>query len=201
MMSAHLIVLNGPSSAGKSTIISSLQDFWPRPLFASGLDVFIGGWPISYVTLPDSENLPVPNTGMRIVAGVGPAPSWIPEYGDQFHEVMKFAHGCWAAMHDGGIDVVIDHVILDATLREQARSTLANAFWVGVTCDIDELIRRESARGDRRISFASGTAAVVHNEMSYDLTVDTTDTPAEVIARQIYDAVCGSTYASNSNSG
>jgi chloramphenicol 3-O phosphotransferase len=126
---------------------------------------------------------------MRIVPGVGPAPSWIPDYGDEFHAIMKFAHEFWAAMNKGGIDLVIDHVILDATLREQALSTLTNAFWVGVTCDMDELFRREAARGDRRLGFASGTAAVVHDEMTYDLMVDTTATPANVLAQEIYDAI------------
>jgi chloramphenicol 3-O phosphotransferase len=192
-MSANLIVLNGPSSVGKSTIISSLQKMWPRPLFASGLDVFIGGWPDSYVTLPGSDGSPASDSPMRIVPGVGPKPSWIPEYGDAFHEIMEFAHASWAAMNHGGIDLVIDHVILDATLREQARRTLKSAFWVGVTCDIDELIRRETARGDRRHGFASGTAAVVHDDMTYDLTVDTTFIPADVLARQIHDAILGST--------
>jgi chloramphenicol 3-O phosphotransferase len=190
-MSATLIVLNGPSSAGKSTIISSLQDLWPRPLFASGLDVFIRGWPNSYVTLPGVDDSPTLDSAMRIVPGVGPDPSWIPQYGDAFHNVMRFAHESWAAMHAGGIDVVIDHVILDATLREQARSTLKGALWVGVTCDMDELVRRESVRGDRRLGFASGTAAVVHDEMTYDLIVDTTTTSADDLAHQIYEALPG----------
>jgi len=199
-MSATLIVLNGASSVGKSSIASSLQDLWPRPLFASGLDVFIGGWPDSHVTLPGSDGSPAPESGMRIVAGVGPAPSWIPEYGDEFHKVLKFAHEFWFAMNNGGIDLVIDHVILDAVIREQARGTLTNAFWVGVTCDMDELVRRETVRGDRRHGFASGTAAVVHNEMNYDLMVDTTVTPSEVLARQIYEAVSGPVNAGTSTS-
>jgi chloramphenicol 3-O phosphotransferase len=194
-MSASLIVLNGPSSVGKSTIVSSLQDLWPRPLFATGLDVFIGGWPDAFVTMPGRDGSPAADSPMRIVPGIGPEPSWIPQYGHEFHEIMRFAHQCWAAMSDWGIDVVIDHVILDATLREQARSTLKGAFWVGVTCDIDELIRREAARGDRRHGFASGTAAVVHDEMTYDLTVDTTSSPSDVLARRIRDAVLGSSSA------
>lgn len=188
-MSATLIVLNGPSSVGKSSIVSALQELWLRPLFASGLDVFIGGWPDSHVSLPGLDGSPAPPSGMRIVAGTGPAPSWIPEYGVDFHTVMKFAHEMWAAMSEGGLDLIIDHVILDATIREQAKRTLTNAYWVGVTCDMDELVRREAARGDRRLGFASGTAAVVHEEMAYDLVVDTTVTPSDVLARQIYAAV------------
>ena len=75
-MSATLIVLNGPSSAGKSTIIAALQELWHRPLFATGLDVYIAGWPSSHVTLPGDDASPAPRSGMRIVAGAGPAPSW-----------------------------------------------------------------------------------------------------------------------------
>ena len=97
----------------------------------------------------------------------------------------------WAAMSRAGVDLVLDHVILDATIREQARSTLTDAFWVGVSCDVDVLIRREAARGDRFLGFASGTSAVVHREMIYDLIVDTTATPSDVLARQIYHAVIG----------
>jgi chloramphenicol 3-O phosphotransferase len=111
---------------------------------------------------------------------------------------MKLAHEFWAAMNNAGIDLVIDHVILDAVIREQALSTLTNAIWVGVTCDIDELIHRETARGDRYLGFASGTAPIVHREMIYDLIVDTTVTPSDVLAGQIYDAVFGRANASNS---
>ena len=128
---------------------------------------------------------------MRIVPGLGPAPSWIPEYGDEFHAVLQFAHESWAAMSRGGIDLIIDHVMIDAVIRNHARKTLADAFWVGVTCDIGELVRRETARGDRHVGFASGTSAVAHSEMNYDFVVDTTSTPADVLAHQIYEAVIG----------
>jgi chloramphenicol 3-O phosphotransferase len=128
---------------------------------------------------------------MRIVPGLGPAPSWIPQYGDEFHTLMRLAHESWAAMSQGGIDLIVDHVIIDATIRDQARSTLVDAFWVGVTCDVEELVRRETVRGDRYPGFASGTSAVVHLEMTYDLVVDTTTTPTDILAHQIYDAVIG----------
>lgn len=186
-----LIVLNGPSSAGKTSIVTALQGIWPRPLFASGIDAFIIGWPESHVDLPGEDGTTATRSGIGIVAGLGPAPSWIPEFGDEFHAVMRHAHEMWGAMSRTGIDLVIDHVICDATMREQARSSLVDAFWVGVTCDVDELVRRETARGDRYIGFASGTSAAVHHDMSYDLVIDTTSTSAETLARLIYDAVIG----------
>lgn len=190
-MPAPLIVLNGPSSSGKSSIIKRLQYLWPRPLFTSGIDAVISGWPESHVTFPGEDRSPAVNAGMRIVPGLGPAPSWIPEYGDEFHKIMRLAHEWWAAMSRDGFDLIIDHVMVDATIRSQAREVLTDAFWVGVTCNIDELVRREAARGDRYPGFASGTSAVAHQGMTYDLIVDTTDTTTDVLAQQIYDAVFG----------
>ena len=192
-MPASLIVLNGPSSSGKSTIAREMQRLWPRPLWTTGLDVLIAGWPTSFVEVPaDDGTSALASTGIRIVPGDGPPPSWIPEFGSDFHNLTRVAHEAWSRMSRGGVDLLIDHVILDATLREQARSSLVGALWVGVTCDVDELVRREAERGDRYVGFASGSSAVVHEAMNYDLTVDTTVASPEVLARQIFDAAMSS---------
>lgn len=187
-MSGSIIVLNGPSSSGKSAIAAELQKLWPRPLWVTGLDVLIAGWPASFVQVPAEDGTPaLPCTGLRIVPGSGPEPSWIPEFGEDFHAMTRCAHASWSLMGRGGVDLLIDHVILDPTLREQARSNLSTAFWVGVRCDIDELVRRETERGDRTVGFASGSSVVVHEDMDYDLIVDTTSTPPESLARHIFD--------------
>jgi chloramphenicol 3-O-phosphotransferase len=39
------------------------------------------------------------------------------------------------------------------------------------------------------VGFASGTSAVVHLGMDYDMVIDTTSTPPEELARQVFDAV------------
>jgi len=102
---------------------------------------------------------------------------------------MALVHRSWESLSRGGIDLVIDHVILDSTLRSQAEEALADAFWVGVTCDVEELVRRELERGDRYLGFASGSSAVVHQEMTYDLVIDSTHVPPDVLAREIVDSV------------
>ena len=189
-MSAPIVVLNGASSSGKTSIARALQDLWPRPLVLTGIDTFILAWPESFAALPGDDGSPAaPSTGIRIVPGLGPAPSWIPEFGVDFHAMMRLVHESWALMSHGGVDQVIDHVLINETLRTQARDILVGAFWVGVSCDVDELVRREAARGDRHVGFASGTSVVVHQEMVYDLVIDSTETPSEVLARRVYDAV------------
>jgi len=189
-MPAKLIVLNGASSSGKSSIALALQDLWPRPLLVTGLDTYIGGWPSKFTKFIGEDGTSTEQTvGLRVVPGNGPAPSWIFESGEQFNQLVRLVHRAWASYGKGGIDQVVDHAIFEESMRLDALATLTNAFWVGVMCDMDELVRRETQRGDRPTGFASGTSAVVHEGMSYDLVVDSTSTSSERLAQQIIDAV------------
>ena len=188
-MPGDLIVLNGASSAGKSTLVSELQQLWPRPLYATGTDAVIIGWPQDFV-LDHHESDPAKEVeALHIVAGLGPAPSWVPKFSDTFLTISRHAHESWAAMNQSGIDVVVDHCIIEPSVREQAQDVLVGAFWVGVTCDVEEMVRREADRGDRYVGFASGTSAVVHRGMNYDMVVDSTSTSPEKLARLVFDAV------------
>jgi chloramphenicol 3-O phosphotransferase len=100
--------------------------------------------------------------------------------------LFGIAQDSWAYMNQNGAHLLVDHVLINSTMREQARVALTGALWVGVTCETEELIRREAARGDRFLGFASGTAAIVHDEMSYDLVVDTTANSAKQLASEIF---------------
>ncbi|HUZ42427.1 MAG TPA: hypothetical protein VMU68_13675 [Acidimicrobiales bacterium] len=188
-MPGVLIILNGPSSAGKSSLVKEMQKLWPRPLYAVGIDTIITGWPEVFF-LDHDESDPLKETeALRIVASLGPAPSWVPKLSGTFLAISSHALTSWANMSQDGIDVVIDHCIIDPTEREQAQSLLVGALWVGVMCDVEELIRRESVRGDRYVGFASGTSAVVHQDINYDMVVDTTSTSTEELGQRISDAV------------
>jgi chloramphenicol 3-O phosphotransferase len=188
-MPGDLIVLNGASSSGKSSLVKELQQLWPQPLFAVGIDVIFQGWPEKFVLDHDEIDPARQLESLHIVAGLGPPPSWVPRVSDTFITISRHAHESWAAINQHGIDVVVDHCIIDPRIREQAQSLLLGAFWVGVTCDVEELVRRESARGDRYVGFASGSSAVVHHSMDYDMEIDTTSTSPEKLARQIFETV------------
>lgn len=185
-VAATLIVLNGASSSGKSSIAKALQDLWPRPLLVTGIDTYIAGWPRTYLKYPGDDGEPADQTsGLRIVPGAGPTPSWILEAGENFHKVMRLAHRAWAAIRDGDVDQIVDHALFDNQLRKDAIDVLAEAFWVRGNCELSEMARREAIQGDRPIGFASGTSVVVHQDVSYDFTVNATTLSSEQVALEI----------------
>lgn len=183
----QVVVLNGASSAGKSSIARALQARWPAPMLRVGIDTVIAAWPATYVAGPDDDVEGVP--AYRIVAGAGPAPSWVPLWGEPLLGLMRDAHRHWAALAVAGWDLVVDHVFFDASLRDDAREVLSPALWVGVTCPVGVLVAREAARGDRHPGFASGTWACAHDGLDYDLVVDTSVVSAEVAAERVLAAL------------
>jgi chloramphenicol 3-O phosphotransferase len=100
-------------------------------------------------------------------------------------------HRCVAALASAGNDLIVDHVIEFRSWRVELRRILDpfDVFLVGVHCALDEIDRRESARGDRaRGEGRSHIADGIHTFGPYDFGVDTTgreptDVAAEVIGR------------------
>jgi chloramphenicol 3-O phosphotransferase len=84
--------------------------------------------------------------------------------------------------------VIVDDVLIDggADQRRWAASCPGiDACWVGVHCDRETAVARESERGDRPAGIAGRYAESVHRGVVYDIEVDTgaasvDDTLAEI---------------------
>jgi len=93
-----------------------------------------------------------------------------------------------AAMARAGARIIIDDVLRGGAASQQRwqRALAGTAVvWVGVRCDSAVAAGREIARGDRVQGMAASQAHVVHEGVSYDLEVDTTDTESLVCAQAI----------------
>ena len=177
-MAASVIVLNGASSSGKSTIARALQDvLLPEPWLTFGIDTLIAAMPSSLGTA--GEGLDLRPDG-SITVGPG----------------FRLIEGTWhrglAAMAAAGTHLVIDDVFLGgAGSQHRLRQALGplEVLWVGVRCSPEEAARRERVRGDRVVGQAAAQAAVVHRGVVYDVEVDTTIAEprecAEVIAAHL----------------
>lgn len=172
-MPFQVIVLNGGSSTGKSSIAACLQSILPAPWLTFGTDTLVDAMPPS---LTNAD------------AGIGFGADGEVTTG----EVFKALDVAWslgiAAMVRAGARVIVDEVFLGgAASQERWRKALdgLSVLWVGVRCDPDVAAAREAGRGDRTVGMAASQALLVHDGVSYDLEVDTSTSSALECARII----------------
>jgi chloramphenicol 3-O phosphotransferase len=172
-VTAQVIVLNGGSSSGKSTLARSLQAVLPEPWLTFGVDDFVDALPAS---LMDS----------------GEGISFAPDGGVAVGPAFSALDAAWvagiAAMARAGAHVIVDEVFLGGPhSQDRWRRALGDlpTLWVGVRCDPATAAAREAARGDRTPGMAALQAAAVHQGVTYDLQVDTTHATPATLARTI----------------
>ena len=91
-------------------------------------------------------------------------------------------------MAQAGARIIVDDVFLGGAASQQRWQQALGplrVLWVGVRCDGAVAAAREIARGDRPVGMAASQAEVVHQGVSYDCEVDTTNTEALDCARAI----------------
>jgi chloramphenicol 3-O phosphotransferase len=155
----RVIILNGASSSGKSSIAEELLRTLDGPWFHLGVDMFHRirsgrDW-------TDEEFLPV------------------------FQRTLLGFHRAVAGMAAAGNDVVVDHVLGERWRLADCLNVLKDTpvWFVGIQCSLPELERRERERGDRTVGRAALQFPFVHEHGIYDLETDSEHhTPAECAA-------------------
>jgi chloramphenicol 3-O phosphotransferase len=174
------ILLNGSTSAGKSSIARELLARLPEPYLHVGIDTIFPWCPPAWTgTAEGIELRAMPDGTIPVLVGPGGG------------RLLR----AWRRMIRTGIDegmrFVIDEVLLDAGDLPDWRAVMAgrDLFLVGVHCELAELQRREIARGDRAVGQALWQHERVHGYGPYDLEVDTTATSAAACAATILSAL------------
>lgn len=163
-MERQLILLNGPSSSGKSTLAKALRELLSDEGRGSYEVVSID----DFMKISPTETI----------------------YEDDVFEISddicRRARECLEA----GSGVILDHVITSERIFERLRVELSSfpIRTVKITCPLDILKRRELARGDRCIGSAESSAAYLFPTDGYDLVVDTGARSPEENARLIFSA-------------
>ena len=152
---ASVIFLHGASSSGKSTLARMVQSRIERPF-----------WHISIDHLRDAGVLPLE----RVKAG---------DFAWREMRVPFFEgfHASLAAYAAAGNNLIVEH-ILDTPGWQGELAALFRPFdvlFVAVHCPVEELRRRELARGDRPVGSAEKDALTIHVGRRYDLEVETED--------------------------
>jgi chloramphenicol 3-O phosphotransferase len=172
-MPTQVIILNGGSSAGKSSIARCLQEVLPRDWLTFGADTLVEALP---ARLLSSQG------------GIAFEPDGAVATGEAFRRLdVAWARGI-AAVARAGAPVVVDEVFLGgAASQARWRDAVAglDVLWVGVRCDAGTAAAREAAREDRVAGMARAQADLVHRGVVYDLEVDSARADAAACARAI----------------
>lgn len=167
----RVVLLNGPSSAGKSTLARALTDRQPTP------------WHYLPVDLVHSIR-----SRPAALAGVGwDEPAWQ----DVFRRSRAGYHRMLAGLAQAGNDVIGDHVLNEPWRIDDLLSVLGGipVLLVHVTASLHELERRERERGDRTPGTARAQHEIVFAHGDCDLELDLTDLSAEAAAEQVTDLI------------
>jgi chloramphenicol 3-O phosphotransferase len=171
MVPGKIIMINGTSSSGKTSIVRTLQNVLVEPYLEAGLDKFIWMMPERYLDRPLWDEV----LGLADKAGL---------FG---HELVHGMHQTIAALSKAGINVLADHVLVEPTWARECTELFADlpAFLIGVQCPLDVLEQREAARKNRTLGQARLQFPNIHKHVLYDLEVDTSKLTPEECAQSI----------------
>lgn len=87
-----------------------------------------------------------------------------------------------------GKKIIVDHVIEDEYWLDECLNYMGdlNVIFVGVQCPLEELERRERARGNRHVGLAKFQYDKVHSHGDYDLVLNTFDLSPHDCAMEIW---------------
>ena len=184
----RVILINGTSSSGKTTLVRALQAALPDPWLEIGIDRFVFALPKRYLDQPLWSEV------FRYVRpdGATDGPFRI-ETGELGRRLVSGMHRTVAALADSGLDVIVDHVLLESEWLDECRRLWApfDVLFVGVRCPLEVVVERERSRRDRTIGQAAAQFEVVHRAGGYDLEVDTSRLSPEEAAARVVAALGG----------
>ena len=186
MRPATIILLNGTSSAGKSSIARGLQEIMDEPFLHTGIDHFLERWPERFHVRSSDPNLPLPD-GFHWLTSPDEREMQELRIGPLGLQMEIGMYQAVAAFAAAGNHVIVDDVIFDPRTLAAAARTFApmHAFFIGVRCNLEIAEQRERARGDRFPGLVRAHYQQVHRHGVYDLEVDTALQTPEQCAHRI----------------
>lgn len=160
-MASKVILLNGASSSGKSTLAEALKKY----IKENKKEEF------EIVSIDDFLEMTTDQ----------------PVYEDDVFEISQQL--CQKALNilKAGHGVIIDHVITSERIYKQLTEALKEYAMIRVraTCPLEELERREKKRSDRYIGSAKSSWEYLYPQNGYDLTLDTFEWSPQECAEKI----------------
>lgn len=195
----QIIFVNGPSSAGKTTLCRALQARILIPYLCIGFDDFIFFSAPRYYRGADTSAQA--NTDAFTAQGVemirtskpGEPISVTAVFGPVFERIIETMAPVVRTLVNGGNPVIFDHVLHDRRMYESCCRAFddLDVFTVGVVSPIEVLEARERERNDRVIGRARGLVDLVHSFLDYDVVIDTSTANVDACVEEILVSLHG----------
>jgi chloramphenicol 3-O phosphotransferase len=170
-MPGTIIILNGTSSSGKTSIVKALQDSLEEPYLDMGIDKFIWMLPSRYLNRPLWDDVlgladRVGSVGQTLFSGM---------------------HHSIAAAARSGNNIIADHVLVERGWVDECARLFSDlpAYLIGLQCPLEILEEREHSRKDRTLGQARKQFMLIHKYTVYDIEVDTSLLSPEQCSRKI----------------
>lgn len=177
----RIVLLNGTSSAGKTTVARMIQQLRPDPIQHIALDQFRDGLPDRFRGLNSPDGTPGAR-GLNVVpmhVAAGPDGAELAgtaiRFGDVGRRMLAGMRHAIAAFVRAGNDAVVDDMQLDPDYLSDYLTALAgiDVVFAAIHCDAEILHRRETERPGRFPGTATLHMRSVHAGCLYDVEVDT----------------------------
>lgn len=184
----QVILLNGTTSAGKSTLLRQLQQEMDEPYHAIALDQFRDGMPPRFRGLNSNSDEPGAR-GLNVVPVQlnGELVTEV-QFGDYGLKVLSGLRRAVRALAECGVCVVVEDLVFSRDIAEDYARLLhdVRTTVVAVRCSEQVLLAREQQRLGRFPGTAKRYIDDLHRWMDYDVEVYTdTTAPADCAARVV----------------
>lgn len=181
-----IILLNGPTSSGKTSIVRAIQNISDRMWIHIGIDTFIGMLHSKFC-----ENGEKAKEGFLFTQSKNDKGQFVTEITSSAmgKKLAESIPDTVALLSNRGFDVMVDECLFDDEI-ECYKEVLKghDVCYVGVMCDLETLEQREKDRGDRILGCARGMFDRLH-KTTYDLTVNTAEMDAMACAKKILEFI------------
>lgn len=150
MKKGKIIILNGVSSSGKTTLAKTIQDRSPIPLYRLDIDDFI-------LMSPDKFN-DYENGDFSVQYA----------FASKFFNVVKL-------YSDLGFDLIVPYMFFkNSDILHDFRALLNDypVLVVNMSCPVEELQRRENVRENRKVGSAEAQLKLLETGFDGSLTID-----------------------------
>ena len=156
---SQIILLNGTSSSGKTSLARALQSLLNSAYLYLSLDMFGEMFPDDYIDVEDEDLAET-----------------------RKNKILSIMLDCITFLASSGNKLIVDHVLDESDYMPKLIKQLSHfkLTFISVICPLEILEERELQRKDRRIGLARSQFDNVHKGRLYDFEIDTSiSTPEE----------------------